>query len=76
MSTNVIELPGGHDRESGVRQQVADNLTAELARKRISGRDAAKALGLTEIWRAKQAHLATAFHKLTKNGGRKSEDSG
>jgi len=54
MSTNVIELPGGHDRESGVRQQVADNLTAELARKRISGRDAAKALGLTQMYVARR----------------------
>ena len=50
MSTNLIELPGSRGRGEGTQQLVADNLAAELARKRISGRQAAKALGLTHVY--------------------------
>ena len=50
MSTNVIALPGSGGKGDGTQQMVADNLAAELARKRISGRQAAKALGLTHVY--------------------------
>ena len=54
MSTNLIELPGSGARGDGLQQVVADNLAAELARKRISGRSAARSLGLTQAYVARR----------------------
>lgn len=54
MRTNVVEIPGSGPRAGGVQQRVADNLAAELARKRISGRSAAKDLGVTQMYVARR----------------------
>lgn len=50
MSTNVVSLPGHGAASTAARQQVASNLAAELARKRMSGRDAAKALNMGQMY--------------------------
>ena len=54
MSINVIQLPGMGERGSEPHHAVADNLAAEMARKRVSGRSAAKALGLTQAYVARR----------------------
>jgi len=54
MSTNLINLPGSSPRSNDPHQFVADNLAAELARRRISGRQAAKKLGLSQPYVARR----------------------
>ncbi len=54
VSTNVIEMPGANGRGSGTQQMVADNLNAELARRRISGRKASRDLGITQVYVARR----------------------
>lgn len=54
MSTNLINLPGHQERGTGAQQMVADNLAAELARRRISGRKASRDLGITQVYVARR----------------------
>lgn len=54
MSTNVTALPGHGERANTPQQIVADNLAAELARKRLTGREAARALGLGHMYVARR----------------------
>lgn len=54
MSTNIVTFPGGSGSERFPSQVVADNLAAELARRRMSGRQASAALGLSVAYVARR----------------------
>ena len=54
MSINLVQLPGLASRSNEPHQLVADNLAAELARKRMSGRQAARALNLSQPYVARR----------------------
>ena len=53
MSTNVIQMHS-HSEDRDPSQVVADNLAAELARRRMSGRQASAAMGLSVAYVARR----------------------
>lgn len=57
MNATITTIKNDHGNE--MSQIVADNLAAELARKRISGRDAAMRLGLSQPYVARRVSGAT-----------------
>lgn len=61
MSNKIVSLPSRGDDSNAPTQIVADNLAAELARRRMSGRQAAAAMGLSVAYVARRIAGDTAL---------------